>query len=365
VRRKREKRRSAPGNVSPEAATHNELGPLSQKFRQFADEARTYGGPLYVVLSTRIANDEELLGIARHVCRPPVPNVFLAAVHFLLAEAREHELSAFYASLCDVPRPPAEAYPAFRDFILSNTARLIPLLETRITQTNEVSRCSFLLPAFTAVQQSAGGGPLALIDVGCSAGLHLRWDHYHYDYGVAQVGDPRAAVSIRCELRGPVMPPLPGSFPECRYRVGIDLSPVDLRDPIERRWFEALIWPEHADRRRLASAAIDELLCDPPEIVKGDAVEVLAAELAAVPLGTALVVFNSAALCQGGAAEQKAIADVLIAFSFRRPIHWLYCEGEEVLLRALDRGTMVETKLANKDGHGRWLEWLGCTERGY
>ncbi len=147
-------------------------------------------------------------------------------------------------------------------------------------------------------------------------------------------------------------------FAECRFRVGIDLNPVDLRDPIERRWFEALIWPEHEGRRRLAAAAIDELLRDPPTIVRGNAVEVLAAELAAVPSDAALVVYNSAALCQGGDAEKKAIADVLMAFSSRRPIHWLYCEGHEVLLRALDRGAMIETKLANKDGHGRWLEWL-------
>ena len=52
-----------------------------------------------MALSRQIAEDEELLGVASHVRRPPVPNVFLAAVHFLLAEAPEHELSAFYASL--------------------------------------------------------------------------------------------------------------------------------------------------------------------------------------------------------------------------------------------------------------------------
>ena len=223
-----------------------------------------------------------------------------------------------------------------------------------------MSRCSFLLPAFTDVHQSTGGRPLALVDVGCSAGLHLRWDRYFYDYGVAHVGDPRAAVSIRCELRGPVLPPLPASFPECAFRVGIDLNPLDLRDPIERRWFDALIWPDHAGRRRLAAAAIDELLRDPPAIVKGDAADMLESQLGEVPSGSTPVVYNSAALCQGGAAEEKMIADVLVAFSSRGPIHWLYCEGEEVLLRNVDRGRIAETKLANKDGHGRWLEWLSC-----
>jgi hypothetical protein len=325
---------------------------------QFADEARAYAGPLYEVLSRQIARDPELLALAQHVRRPPIPNVFLAAVHFLLAEEPANDLSAFYRSLCSTPRPPERSQDAFRDFALSNIARLIPLLETRITQTNEVGRCSFLLPAFTYVYGMSERRPLALIDVGCSAGLHLRWDYYHYDYGAAQAGDPRAAVSLPCELRGSVMPPIPGAFPECVFRRGIDLHPVDLTDPIERRWFDALIWPDYAQRRRLAQAAIDELLRDRPSIVKGDAVEVLDAELHAAPPHTALIVYNSAALCQGGAVEEEAIANVLLEGSTRRPIYWLHCEGEEVRLRTLNAGRRAEMKLANKDGHGRWLEWL-------
>ena len=336
----------------------SDLSRLAQRFTQFADEASTYAGPLYAALSRQIAVDEDLLAIARHVRRPPVPNVFFAAVHFLLSDAPDHELSEFYGSLCAAPRPPGAAFPTFRDFVLSNTAQLIPLLHTRITQTNEVGRCSFLLPAFAFVHQSAGARPLALVDVGCSAGLHLRWDRYFYDYEVAQVGDPRAAVSLRCELRGRRSPPLPLVFPQCDFRLGVDLSPIDLQDPIERRWFESLIWPEHAGRRRLAAAAIDELLRDPPAVVEGDARDVLKTELDAVPSATTLVVYNCAALCQGGAVEENAVAQVLTTFSSQRPVHWLLCENEEMLLRAVDRGRTVESKLANIDGHGRWLEWL-------
>jgi hypothetical protein len=358
VRRKRERRRSAPASDSPEAPTDTELVRLSQRFTQFANEAAAYAGPLYAALSREIARDENLLAVAGHVRRPPVPNVFFAAVHFLLSDAPDHELSEFYGSLCRVPRPPAAAFPTFRDFVLSNTARLIPLLQTRITQTNEVGRCSFLLPAFASVHQSAGARPLALVDVGCSAGLHLRWDRYFYDYGVAQAGDPRSAVALRCELRGRRSPPFPLVFPKCDFRLGIDLNPVDLRDPIERRWFESLIWPEHAGRRRLAAAAIDELLRDPPAMVKGDAREVLKTQLDAVPSATTLLVYNCAALCQGGAVEENAIAEVLTIFSSQRPIHWLSCENENMLLRTVDRGRTVESKLANIDGHGRWLEWL-------
>jgi hypothetical protein len=313
---------------------------------------------LYALLSTQIAADEDLLGVALHVRRPPIPNVFFAAVHFLLADASGHDLAKFYGSLCGEPLPASEAGPAFRDFVLSNRARLIPLLETRITQTNEVSRCAFLLPAFTVVHRLGGGSPLALIDVGCSAGLHLLWDRYHYDYGVAQVGDPGAAVRICCELRGTIVPPLPDRFPECGFRIGIDLNPVDVTDPVERRWFEALIWPEHAGRRTLAAAAIEEWLRDPPAIVKGDAVQVLDAQLRRVPSDMSLVVYNSAALCQGGAVDEHGIAQILATWSSRRAVHWLHCEGEEVLLRHVKDGRIAETKLANKDGHGRWIQWL-------
>ena len=154
------------------------------------------------------------------------------------------------------------------------------------------------------------------------------------------------------------MPPLPVRFAECRFRVGIDLNPIDLRDPIERRWFEALIWPEHAGRRRLAAAAIDELLRDPPTIVRRRCGRGAGSGVGRRSIRRSVVVYNSAALCQGGDAEKRRLRTCSLRFSSRRPIHWLYCEGEEVLLRALDRGAMVETKLANKDGHGRWLEWL-------
>jgi hypothetical protein len=339
------------------------IASLAERFARFACEARTYAGPLYEALSTQIAADPDLLAVARHVRRPPVPNEFFAAVHFLLAAAPAHELSAFYGSLRDNPASPAGAYPAFRRFVLANTAELIPLLQTRITQTNEVRRCSYLLPAFADVHRRAGGTPLALIDVGCSAGLHLRWDRYHYDYGVRQVGDPRAPVKIACELRGPMMPPLPDVFPECRFRIGIDLNPVDVSNPIERRWLDALIWPDHSARRRLAAAAIDALVSDPVTIVKGNAIEMLEPQLAEVPFDAALLVYNSAALCQGGAVEEDAIAAVLKTGSTRRTIYWVHCENEGVRLRVVNRSRIVEMTLAHMDGHGRWLEWLDQKER--
>lgn len=339
-----------------------DLERLGKRFADFAREARAYAGPLYEALSHGIAHDPELLRIARHVRRPPIPNVLFGVVHFLLLSGEhDHPLVRFYGSLSATPEPPGHAFDHFREFVLSRESTIVPLLETRITQTNEVSRCSFLLPSFTEVFEQNGERPLAIVDVGCSAGLHLFWDRYHYDYGTTSVGNRDARVSIRCELLGTVPPPLPRSLPPCPFRVGIDLHPVNLEDATERRWFDALIWPEHSHRRRLANAALLEVVRDPPHVVRGDAALVLADVLNGVPRDTSLIVYNSAALCQGGEADVAAVRRTLEAHASQRRVDWLFCEGEEVLLRTFEGDTVIERLLARKDGHGRWLDWLPAT----
>ena len=115
--------------------------------------------------------------------------MLFATVHFLLTEQPDHPLAAYYKSLTAAPLPYDGAFGHFKDFLLSNASKAIPLLESRITQTNEVSRCSYLLPSFAFVGRRQEGRPLALIDVGCSAGLHLIWDRYRYDYGKVQVSN--------------------------------------------------------------------------------------------------------------------------------------------------------------------------------
>ena len=52
-------------------------------------------------------------------------------------------------------------------------------------------------------------------------------------------------------------------------------------------------------------------------------------------------------LCQGGAVDEHAIAQVLTAFSSRRPLHWLYCESVKSSAHAR-RWPHRRAKLANK-----------------
>ena len=97
------------------------------------------------------------------------------------------------------------------------------VIQARRTQTNEPARCACLLPALAQLTP-----PLALLEVGASAGLTLLPDRYSYDYpGHPLIAgtDPRAPV-LRCRTRGPV--PLPRQVPEVRWRAGLDLNPLDV-----------------------------------------------------------------------------------------------------------------------------------------
>ena len=108
-------------------------------------------------------------------------------------------------------------------------------MRARATQTNEAGRCAVLLPVLAALPQ-----PLALLEVGASAGLCLYPDRYAYRYGdqVLGAGEP----VLDCAATGVAPPP---ARPEVVWRAGLDLNPLDVTDPADVAWLDALIWPEH------------------------------------------------------------------------------------------------------------------------
>src|SRR5260221_12904147 len=89
---------------------------LSHSFEQFASHVSQQACPLYARLSGAVAADPELLPLACHARRgQPVPNLFFAAIHFLLLKGMQHPLAAFYPSVSEVielffytyPTPPS------------------------------------------------------------------------------------------------------------------------------------------------------------------------------------------------------------------------------------------------------------------
>ena len=100
---------------------------------------------------------------------------------------------------------------ALRALIRQHEAELTEVMLTRRTQTNEPARCATLLPALAALPE-----PLALIEVGASAGLTLLFDRYSYDYdGHLIDGRDPDAPTLHCAVPvprrcPPGCPPSPG-----------------------------------------------------------------------------------------------------------------------------------------------------------
>jgi hypothetical protein len=190
------------------------------------------------------------------------------------------------------------------------------------TQTNEVGRCSILLPALPP-------GPLALVEVGASAGLCLLLDRFHYELGSASLGEPTAPVHLRCRTIGPV--PVPTAIPTIVWRRGLDASPISVHDEKAIRWLLACVWADHPDRRRRLEGAISLARADPPVVNEGDLVDGLPSVLADVPDDAQLVVFHSAVLGYVDRDRRDAFADLLAAVSRRRDLVWLSNEALGIL----------------------------------
>lgn len=320
---------------------------------------------LYAELCEHVALDDDLLALAVDADRnTQVSNLFFAAARYLLLGEPTHPLAAYYRDLTPEPAPANDAYPTFRAFCLERGDAVRRLVATRRVQTNEVGRCACLLPAFTVVAARGGGRPLALVEIGASAGLHQLWDRYFYEYGPkGTAGDPTSPVRLRCEARGASLPPLPERLPQVSYRAGLDLLPIDVRDEDAVRWLRALIWPEHFDRVRTLEAAVALARVNPLRVIAGDAAETLPAALAQVPEDATLCVYHSYALNQMPAAVRERILQHIAAAAQERTVYrvsqeWYAGDSRPFLkLFTYQSGEEREETLADIETHGRWLAW--------
>jgi hypothetical protein len=340
-------------------------GGLARRFQRFAEAECRGASPLYDHLAGAIAGDNELLALAADAAPgQPVPNLLLAAVHFLLLKGHGGPLAQFYPNLTPVAASPDAAYPAFRAFCLAQVAAIRHLLATRRVQTNEIGRCAYLLPAFTRVAALAHERPLALIEIGTSAGLNLLWDAYGYNYGQDGVyGDRRSSVQIACTLRGDTRPPLPDRVPTVALRVGVDLHVVDIGNAEEARWLRALVWPEQLERARLLQQAMELARHRPPALLAGDGVMLLPEVLRTVPEDAAVCVFHTHTINQFSAEARHRLSAVLAEYGARRDLYrvsaeWLGTPHPQLELTAWQEGQAHHRLLAYCDHHGRWLEWL-------
>ncbi len=305
------------------------------------------------------------LGFARREARGR------SAAYEALAEsvADDAAVAAFVASLPPDKRQPNLLFAAaryllgsppvigtLRDLVSGSRAELTQVILTRRTQTNEPARCAALLPALAQLPP-----PLALIDVGASAGLTLLFDRYSYDYaGHRLAGLDPDAPTLHCQPRGPV--PLPARVPEIAWRAGLDLNPLDVTRDEDVRWLTCLVWPGEGDRAQRLAAAIAGARRDPPTVHRGDLLTDLPRLAAQAPADATLVIYHTSVLCYVVAAKRDRF------FSTIRELGatWLSSEAPGIVpgTAALARDDQLCVlardghPVAWADSHGTLVEWL-------
>ena len=311
------------------------------RYRRFAEVEADGRSPLYAALARGVASD-------------PVTLAFLATLP--VAKRQPNLLFAALRRVAGLPRD----WPHARDLLAMHAEAVRTVMQQRRTQTNEPGRCAVLLPVLARL-----GGPLALLEVGASAGLCLLPDCYGYDYGHRRIAPPAPGAPVLV-CRASANTPLPAVQPNIAWRAGLDLHPVDLAKAAERAWLETLVWPEQSDRLARLHAAMAVAQADPPPVMRGDLLRDLPALARTAPAGARLVVFHSAVLAYVAAQVQR---DAFAAMVRDLGAVWISNEAPGVFpsirARTPRRGSRGAFLLAVDgepvawtDPHGGSIEWL-------
>jgi hypothetical protein len=344
------------------------LTELELRFRRFA-EFNGRASPLYGRLSNSMAGDPQVMALLQAAPEEQqIPVLLLAAVQNLLLRGEGEELSVFYPNLTDTVAD-GDPYPAFRRVALANADVLRATISSRNTQTNEVGRCAYFLPVFGIVADEVG--QLAHLDVGASAGLNLYWPKYAYRYSPQSVSvGVGSAVELLCSTRGE--PPIPKSMPTLGGAIGLDMSPIDVRDDQAVRWLEACVWPDQAGRFERLVAAIAIARQSPPDMRRGDAVASVGKLVDEVAAFGHPVVTTSWILNYLPVEGQRAFVAELDHVGSRRDLSWVVAESpvqtpglpipgnEEITVISLvtwRSGVRSVRRLAIAHPHGSWLNW--------
>lgn len=230
-------------------------------------------------------------------------------------------------------------------------------------QTNEVARSGGLGGGFATVA-AATGLPLALYELGASAGLNLLPDRYDLRLGARRYGDPASAVRLEPAWTG-------DDPPDAEIRIasrrGVDRNPLDVTDPVHRARLVAYVWPDQVERVARLEGALAIAASEPPRLDREDAASWVEREIeAAEPMaGQARVVFHSIAYQYFPADTQARIAASLertgSAATAERPLAWLRYEADEAGALPTLRLRLwpgEDRILARLDPHGRQVDWL-------
>jgi hypothetical protein len=309
---------------------------IADIYRAFARREAAGRSDAYQALAMAVADDGSLLAFLTGL---PVekrqPNLLFAAARYVMRRVPDID--------------------DLRTLVATRHRALAQVMTQRRTQTNEPGRCATLLPALAAVS-----GPVALLEVGASAGLCLNLARYSYDFGSTRLaGADGEAPTLRCSIIGGD-PPL--HMPDVVWAAGIDLNPLDPADADDRSWLECLVWPGQPERAARLSAALDTAVRCPVTVHQGDLIEQFPRVLAQAPSHVTPVVFHSAVLAYVEPDARRAFAALVRDLG----VTWVANEAPGVVVDAhaptYDTAPFVLTvdgeTVAYTHPHGDWIDWV-------
>lgn len=351
---------------------------LGQNFAEFVeDEGERI--PMYAQICAGVAHDAAVLEL---LLSAPVgqrrPVLFLAALHDLVLSDPSVAVAPWFTTVTGHPPPAEDAWPAARRTALAHADHLRQVFATRTTQTNEPNRSalwSIVVPWVAAELE----GPIALVELGCSAALNLRWDHYGLELDGELVRAADARTTVQTSVRIGTAPVV--GLPDIVARIGIDLAPIDLHNEREARWLRACVWPEQAQRFARFDDAVADLLDDPhpPRLVAGDALEEVVAAIDTLPVDQHVVVTWSWFLTYLHGPRRGELDTLLDRVGRSRPLTLISAEASGTHHAFVDPGlegddpsefrTIVGVSrwrdgrrsdeiVARGHAHLTWLDWL-------
>ena len=341
---------------------------LARRLARQSQACLRLGSPLYALLLERAAEDLRAGGPAWRVLEgqalPPgsSPGLrLMGAVHRIVLEGRAPRLARHYPTAASASGAAGDdPWPDFRDVLEEH----LPELRRRMrdpVQTNEVGRAAGLVGGFALVARETGM-PLRALELGASAGLNLRLDHFAYEVGGRLAVRPSSPVRFARPFEEGE-PPL-----DTRFRVadrrGCDLQPLDPTTEEGRLTLLSYVWPDQPHRVRLLAAALEVAREVPAPVDGQSAAGWLARQLSTPGRGTATVVFHSIVLQYLPKWEREAVEDVLREAGERAtptaPLARLALEPAgaltEVRMTLWPGGS--EQLLARASYHGPPVHWL-------
>src|SRR5215471_16318508 len=294
--------------------------------------------------------------LARGVAADPVTLAFLAELP--RAKRQPNLLFAVMKYLYGTP----EDWGNFRRLLLEHGDEIRATMMARSTQTNEPARCATLLPLLARLPP-----PLALLEVGAAAGLCLLPDAYAYDYDGHRV-PPTLYISATpptffCRTH---RAPLPDRGLDIIWRAGLDLRPIDIQDPEQIAWLEALVWPDEGNRLHLLHAALEVAHHYPLQVIQGDLRTDLRALVARMPADATRVIFHTAVLSYLSSADERSafgqtMKDLEVVWISNEPPA-LFPDMMQGLSKPWPVGlfllSMNRRPMAWTDPHGVSLDWI-------